>query len=144
MPRVVGDGLGGHRVITGDHAHPDTRGACLGDGRLGLGPRRVDDAHEGEQRDARDERQQVGRRVERRRIEVQLAGRHDPQALLAQPLVLREVGVPQLVDRDRHAVRAVRVRGARQELVGCPLDVAPDDVLRPTSSAILWNVAMNL
>ena len=46
-----------------------------------------------------DERQEVGVRVERRRIEVALGGRHDPQALGAEPVVLGEVRLADLVDR---------------------------------------------
>ena len=74
-------------------------------------------------------RQQVGVRVERRRVEVLLAGRHDPQALRAQALVLGEVVVADLGDRDLRAVRAVGADGAGEELVRCALDVAADDVL---------------
>ena len=56
-----------------------------------------DDREEGE---AVDGGQQVRVRVEGRRVEVLLAGRHDPQALGAQALVLGEVVVAHRSDRD--------------------------------------------
>jgi len=83
------DRLGGDRVVAGDHAHLDARVVRLGDGRLGLGSRRVHDAHQRQHRQVADERQEVGRlRVEGRGIEVAHPRRHHPQALPAKAFVL--------------------------------------------------------
>ena len=49
MPSSCADGRGGHGVVAGDHAHLDAGAVALGDGFLGLGARRVDDAHHGQQ-----------------------------------------------------------------------------------------------
>ena len=93
----------------------------LGDRRLRLRARRVDDADEREQRQAVDQREQVGVRVERRRVEVLARGREHAQALLAEPLVLGhgsarrpssstgdglEVGAERVACRARAAGRA--------------------------------------
>ena len=83
-----------------------------------------------EQRHPVEQRQQVGIRVERRRVEVLLAGRHDPQALLAEPIVLGQVGVADLGDRDLGAVRAVgAARRGREAGPGAPLTNARMTVL---------------
>ena len=98
---------------------------------LGLGARRIDDADEGQQREVADQRQQVGEAGRSRRVEVALGGRHDPQALRAEALVLRDVlGSRTCVDRHRCRPSGLDgVRGPRQQLVGRALDVAADDVL---------------
>ena len=108
-------------------------------------PRRVDDADERQQLEVRDERQQVGVRVERRRVEVPLRGRHDAQALRAEPLVLGEVpladlGRPELAWPSGPCADD----GAGEQLVRRALDVGADDVLARRRPVIRWNVAMNL
>ena len=129
--QLARDRLGGDGVVAGDHAHLDAGRMRDRDGRLRRRPRRIDDAHERQQRHAVQQRQQVGGRVERGRVEVLAAGGHDPQALPAQALVLREVGRLELVgDRDRVQVRRIRREGAAgQQLVGRALDERADDVL---------------
>ena len=64
--------------------------------------------------------------------------------LRAEALVLGEVAVADLRDRDLGAVRAVGAVGAREELVRRALDVAADDVLARSSSFIAWKVAIIL
>ena len=96
---------------------------------LGLRTRRVDDADQRQERQVRHQRQQVGIRVERGRVEVLLGRGHDPQALLTEPFVLGLEGVPDLVQRDGRTIGAVGVLGACQQLVGCALDEGTDDVL---------------
>ena len=49
-PELARDRLGGDGVVAGDHAHLDAGRVRLGDRRLRLRPRRVDDADEREQR----------------------------------------------------------------------------------------------
>ncbi|WP_372350046.1 hypothetical protein [Streptomyces sp. KL116D] len=44
MPHLPGDGDGRARVVTGDHLDADAGPQALGDGRDGLGARRVHDA----------------------------------------------------------------------------------------------------
>ena len=83
--RLCGDG-----VVAGDHPDLDAGAVRVGDRHLGRRPRRVDDAHEGQQRHAVEQRQQVGVGVERRGIEVLATRGHDAQALRPEPLVLVE------------------------------------------------------
>ena len=104
---LVRDRLRGDGMVAGDHPDLDAGRLRLRDGGLCRRPRRVDDADDGEERQPVDGRQQVGVRVERRRVEVLLAGRHDPQAHRPEPFVLGEVGVADLGDRDLGAVGAV-------------------------------------
>ena len=105
--QLVGDRLGGDRMVAGDHADLDACRVRLGDGGLGGRSGRIDDAHDGQQREPVDGRQQVGVRVEGGRVEVLLARRHDPQAHRAKALVLGEVGV---ADLRRSAPRCRRGR----------------------------------
>ena len=132
---LAGDRLGGDRVVAGDHPDLDAGRVGLRDRVARLGPRRVDDADQRQQLEVRDQRQEVGVRVERGRVEVALGGRHDAQALRAEPLVLGQVRLAYVVDRIDLAVRALSPRGAGQQLVRRALDVAADDVLaeRPSS-----------
>ena len=127
--QLAGDRLGRDRVVAGDHADLDAGRMGGRDGGLGGRSRRVHDAHDREERQPVQQRQQVRVRVERGRVEVLVAGRHDPQALRAQALVLGEVVVAELCDRALRAVGAVRADGAGEELVRRALDVAADDVL---------------
>ena len=96
MPELAGDRLGGDGVVAGDHPHLDAGRMRLRDGVAGLGPRRVDDADERQEPKVGDERQQVGVRIERLRVEVPLGGRQDAQALRAEPVVLGEVRLADL------------------------------------------------
>ena len=95
------DGIGRDGVVAGDHPDLDAGGLCLGDGVAGLGARRVDDPDDGQELEVADQWQEVGVRVERGRIEVALAGGHDPQALGAESVVLGEERLADLVDRAR-------------------------------------------
>ena len=124
-----GDRPGRDRVVAGDHPDLDPGRLRPRDGVLGGRPRRIDDADHREEREALDGGQQVGVRVERGRVEVLVAGRHDPEALRAQALVLGEVPVAELGDRDLGAVGAVGAHRPGEELVRRALDVAADDVL---------------
>ena len=58
---------------------------------LGRRSRRVDDPDEREQREPVEEREQVGARIERRRVEILASRREHPQALLSEARVLRLV-----------------------------------------------------
>ncbi len=105
QPEFVGDRAGGDRVVAGDHADVDAGGQGAGDGVLGLGAQRVDDA------DQRHEQQVVhgthrvaDRRGHRVGIEATHGERQHPQALLRQPLVRREQVVAPFVDRHLLAV----------------------------------------
>ena len=105
-PELAGDRLGGDRVVAGDHPHLDAGSLCPRDRVACLGARRIDDPDEGQQVQVLHLEEQVGVRVERGGIEVALRGRQDPQALLAQPIVLGQVlRAAVLADRDDLAVR---------------------------------------
>ena len=96
---------------------------------LRLGARRVDDADERQHRQLVDDRQQVGGLVERLRVEIAVRGRHDPQTIPAETIVLVLRQLADLVDRDGLAGPVVGVGRARHQLVGSALDVAADDRL---------------
>jgi hypothetical protein len=59
MPSSPAIAAGGGGVVAGDHPHPDAGRAALGDRRLGLRPRRVDDADHGQQRQLVDQADQL-------------------------------------------------------------------------------------
>ena len=128
-PELVGDRPGGDRVVAGDHPDLDPGRLRLGDGVLRGRPRRIHDPDDREEREPIDGGQQVRVRVERGRVEVLLAGRHDPEALGAEAFVLGEVAVADLRDRHHAPIGPVGVRRPGEELVGRSLDVAADDVL---------------
>ena len=91
-----------------------------------------------------DERQQVGVRVEGRRVEVPLRGRHDPKTLRPQSIVLGQVLLAALVgELEDRPIGPLRPRGAREELVRGALHEGADDVAA-LASLSRWNVAMNL
>ena len=128
--QLAGDRLGGDGVVAGDHADLDAGRMGGRDGVLRGRPRRIDDAHDGEERQAVEQRQQVGVRVERGRVEVLLAGRHDPQAHACRGARSRRGTLSRsCATGTLRAVGAVRAHGAGQELVRGALDVAADDVL---------------
>ena len=102
--QLLGDRLGGDGVVAGDHPDLDPGAVGLGDRLLGRRPRRVDDADEGQEGHPVEERQEVRVRVEGRRVEVLAPGRHDPQALRAEALVLVE---------ERRSARRRRPVGCR-------------------------------
>ena len=114
-------------VVAGDHPDPDAgllrrRDRCPG-GRAG----RVDDADQGKQLQPGDQREQVGAGVKRDRVDFLARDSDHPQALLAQPLVLGQVPLPELAVSRRRAGVGVRDRGGpRQQLVRRALDKAPD------------------
>ena len=130
-PEVLGDRLGGDGVVAGDHPDLDAGAVRVGDRHLGRRPRRVDDADEGQQRHAVEQRQHVGLGVEGLRIEVLATRGHDPQALRPEALVLVEVALlHRVVDaRDAGQVRRDDRRAAGEQLVGGALDEGADDVL---------------
>ena len=142
---LAGDRGRGHRVVAGDHPDLDAGRPGRGDGCLGGGPWRVDDPDQGEQLQIGHQREQVGAGVERGRVEVLARGGQHPQALLAQPLVLGQVQLPELaVGRHRPGVGVEDGRGARQQLVGGALDVAADHGVARTRRSSVWNVAISL
>ena len=55
--KLAGDRLGGDRVVSGDHAHLHPCTGRLRDRGFGLGPWRIDDADQGQQRQVADERE---------------------------------------------------------------------------------------
>ena len=117
-------------VIAGDHADLDPGFVCSRDRGLGGRPRRIDDAHEREQREPVHQIQQVGAGVEVGAGEVLARGRHHAQALGSEPLVLRHVArLEVLVGRGRGELRVEMRRGARQELVRRALDETANDLL---------------
>ena len=91
---LLADGGGGDRVVAGDHPDLDAGAVALGDGRLGLGAGRVDDADHRDDREVVHHADQVAGRVE-------LAGSKSRRATTitrspdcGHPLVLRERGRP--------------------------------------------------
>ena len=77
---LVGDRLGRDRVVAGDHPDLDPGRLRLRDGVLRGRPRRIHDPDDREERQPIDGGQQVRVRIERGRVEVLLAGGHDPEA----------------------------------------------------------------
>ena len=109
---LLRDRRGRDGVVAGDHPHLDAGLVRGRDRRLRRRPRRVDDPDQREHRHAVEQRQQVGGRVERARVEVLAAGRHDAQPLAREALVLVHVALLELlVDRDD---REVLGRGPRR------------------------------
>jgi hypothetical protein len=86
----------GHGMIAGDHPHPDPDRLGRSDSGLGLRAGRVDDADHGQQRQILDQFEEIIVGVELVRREVPKGGGQDPQALLAQLLVLIRVTAAQL------------------------------------------------
>ncbi len=114
-------------VVAGDHPDPDAdllrrRDRCPG-GRAG----RVDDADQGKQLQPGDQREQVGAGVKRDRVDFLARDSDHPQALLAQPLVLGQVPLPELAVR-RHRPGVGGRRGPGQQLIGGAFDEAADDL----------------
>ena len=99
-PQLRGDDGARDGRVARDHADVDAGAMGLRDGGLRGRPRRVGDADEREEREALDRLEEVAGRVERGRVEVLPARGHEPQALLAHPVALGEVGIAQLRDRD--------------------------------------------
>ena len=120
-PELVGDRLGRDRMVAGDHPDLDAGRLGVGDGGLRGRPRRIDDPDDREQRQPVDggSRSAFGSKV--RRVEVLLAGRHDPQTHRAEALVLGEVGLAHLRDRHLRAVGPVRADGRARSWSGAPL-----------------------
>ena len=124
------DRRGGDRVVAGDHADTDPGFVrdrdCRFRGRTG----RIDDADEREHGQAVEQREQVRRRVEGAGVEVLSPGRKDAQALAREALVLVHVALLERVvgRHDREVLRRGAGSSAREQLVGCTLDEAADDV----------------
>jgi hypothetical protein len=95
-------------VVAGDHPHLHAGPVRGRDRRLRRRPRRVDDPGEREHRQAVELRQQVGRGVERARVEVLTAGRHHTESLARQAFVLVDVALLEdIVDRHDREVFGV-------------------------------------
>ena len=128
---LSGDRLGRDRVVAGDHAHSDPRGLRLGDRRLRLRTRRVDDADEREHRQAVDEREQVRLRDRTWRDRSPSA----PSRARAGPARRAACSRPcSAAPKSSSAATGCssgieRERAAREQLVGRALDEAADDVL---------------
>ena len=113
------------RVVAGDHPHPDAGVAALGDGRLGLGARRVDDPDHGQQGQVLDQAEQVAGGVEGRRVEVALGHHHHPLARLGDAVVgLRGQRAVLVGDRDQGPVGIPVGAAARDQHVRGALDIA--------------------
>jgi hypothetical protein len=93
----------------------------LRDRVAGLGPGRVDDADEGHELEALDQRQEVGVRVERRGVEVLLRRRQDPETQLAVALVLGHVGLAAVLDVDFLALGPTAELARARSWSGAPL-----------------------
>src|SRR5262249_12673345 len=89
--KAPADGLRGDGVVAGDHADLHARGLCPGDGVRGLGPRRVQDADQREQREAVELAEQVAGGIESHRIEVLAGGRYYAQTLPGEHLVALQI-----------------------------------------------------
>ena len=128
--QLVADGRRGHRVVAGDHAHLDARAVALGDGRLGLGARRIDDADHGQEREILHLVNQVALRIESSRVEVAPCHDHDALARCGYALVFRErrPGLLLSAHQDLAFRRPERV-AARDEHIGRALDEAAHDRL---------------
>ena len=128
MPELPGDRGRGDRVIAGDHPDPDAGRPGCRDRGLGGGPRRVDDSHQGEHLQIGDQREQVGGRVEGRRVEVLASGGQHAQALLARAAGSRSCTARGMLrwPAGRAAVGVADGAGAGQQLVGSAFHVTPD------------------
>ena len=84
----------GHRVVARDHPDLDAGAVALGDGRLGLGARRIDDADHRDDREVVHLADEVGVGVELVGVEVAPGHHHHPFARPGHPLVLRQRGRP--------------------------------------------------
>ncbi len=134
----------GDRVVAGDHPHLDAGAVALGDGRLGLGAWRIDDADHGQEREVLDELDQVAVRIERGRIEVTPRHHHDPLALLGHPIVLVDGQMAVLVGHGARSPSGSQNEPPRSiSTSGAPL-TKHRTTARPFSSVTSWNVAMNL
>ena len=112
---------------------------------LRLGPRRVDDA------DERQQRQVVRSAAAGRASGSNVAGSKSrcAVAMTRRPCApsrsfSARYGVADLVDGTSSPSGPMGVAGAGEELVRRALDVAADDVLAASRPVIRWNVAMNL
>ncbi len=88
----------------------------------------IDDPDEGEQLQIGDERQQVGRRVERSLVEVAPGNRQDPKSVARQAVVLGQDLTRRVAHRHRRSVSVEIVRRARQQDVRRALDEAAHDL----------------
>ena len=115
-------------MVAGDHPDPDAGVAALGDGRLSLGARRVDDADHREQRQLLDQIDQLAVGANRPRLEVALRDHHDAFTGRRDLVVGLDREVPVVVgDRHQGAVGISDRGGSSDQDVGGTLDVATDD-----------------
>ena len=112
LPR---DRARGDRVVAGDHPDPDPGRLRGRDGSLavGRGGSTIPTSDSSSRPSTSGE--QVGVGVEGGRVEVLAGGGQHPQALLAEPLVLRQVALPELaVGGHRPRVGVEDRRGPRE------------------------------
>ena len=143
---LLADRGGGHRVVAGDHAHLDAGAVALLDGRLRLGPRRVDDADHGEQGEVVDVVEvqggcgsNVAGSKSRRATTIT---RSPDDAIRSFSSSARRMAL--VVDRASTSPSGVQKEPARaMSTSGAPL-TKQRMTSWPCASVIRWNVAMNL
>ena len=86
--QLMPDGGRRHGVVAGDHAHLDAGAVALGDGVLGLGARRIDDADHGQQGQILHQVDQFALGIEGLRVEVAPRHHHDALAGFRHAVVL--------------------------------------------------------
>ena len=126
-PELRRDRGGGRRVVARDHPDADARLRAARDRVPRLAARRVDDPHEGEQRQVADVVEERPIAVERRRVEVPRGDRQDAQPLAREAVVLGEDAVAMVVDSGDRPVDVADPRRAGEQHVRRALDEAADD-----------------
>ena len=127
-PQLRGDRGGRRHVVACDHpcADPGLPTAC--DRVLRLLARRVDDRHQGEQRQVLHLREEVAARVERGGVEVLGGDRQHAQPFAREPVVLGRHALHALRSRNGRPFRAPDLRRACEQDVRSSLDVAAHDL----------------
>ena len=111
-------------MIAGDHAHLDAGAVSLGDGGAGLGPRGVNDAHQGKEGKILQLIQQVSPGIEGFRVVVLAGKAQHAHALRGYAVVLADRHLAdKVVHGDDRTLRCEGLGGAGQERVGGTLDV---------------------
>ena len=125
--QLLADGRRRHGMVAGDHAHLDAGAVALGNGVLGLGARRVDDADHRQQRQVVHQVDQLGLGVERLRVEVAACHHHHALAHLRHPVVfLHRQALVLFDDRLHVAARQPERAAAGDQHIGRTLDKAAD------------------
>src|SRR5829696_3866751 len=116
------------RVVSGDHAHPDSGALAQRDRVSRFLSGWVDDPDEGDQRQVLYLTEEVTGRVERVRVEIPVGHGKDTQAFACQPVVLLQRGLPVGLDWLRRALGIETSRREPEHHIGCALHIGPDDL----------------